>query len=169
MTKETVVPGFGRSLRRVGVGVLAATTAASACLGAVVLIARGLSVSAVATASPVWGHPVLAGITLGVVVGAPAIWLAWLTCSGDTRTDAIALLSGALASDRLDGDGDRHGAGIRRHPTDLPGRWRGVDLARSDRYRIPTRPDTRQVTMRPPRSRCLSPERTFADPTPRDP
>ena len=90
------LPGFGRPLRRVGVGVLAATTAASACLGAVVLIARGLSVSAVATASPVWGHPVLAGITLGVVVGAPSIWLAWLTCSGDTRTDAIALLSGAL-------------------------------------------------------------------------
>lgn len=69
MTKETVVPGFGRPLRRVGVGVLAATTAVSACLGAVVLIARGLSVSAAATASPVWGHPMLAVITLGVVVG----------------------------------------------------------------------------------------------------
>ena len=59
--------------------------AVSACLGAVVLIARGLSVSAAATAGPgVGGHPVLAGITLGVVVGAPAIWLAWLTCCGDT-------------------------------------------------------------------------------------
>ena len=86
--------GSLRGHRRVAVGVFAAVVAVSAYAGAVGLVTGGLAIGAGVDQLPL--GPLPGGVTLAVAVGAPATWLAWLAWRGDARTDAAALICGAL-------------------------------------------------------------------------
>jgi len=55
-----------------------------------------LSLGAVVTERLPFGSPVLGGLALALIVGAPSTWLAVLAWRGDRRTRAASLLTGVL-------------------------------------------------------------------------
>ena len=85
-----------RLRRRLGVSVFAGLIAFSAYAGAFGLVTGWLMLDDTAAARLPFGSPVLGGIALAVIVGVPTTRLAWLAWRGDPRTEAVALLSGAL-------------------------------------------------------------------------
>ena len=95
MTNSTVTD-VRRTPRRAGTSIFVALVALSAVAGAVGLVTGWLRLDDVAAGRLPFGSPVLGGIALAVVVGAPTTWLAWLAWHGDPRTDVVALITGLL-------------------------------------------------------------------------
>ena len=82
--------------RHVGLSIFAAVIALSAYAGSVGLASGLLTLDDTVAARLPFGSPVLGGLALALVVGAPTSWLAWLAWRGDARTDTAAFLSGVL-------------------------------------------------------------------------
>lgn len=83
-----------RAHRRSALSVFAAVIALSAYAGAAGLVTGWLTLDEVVAARLPFGSPVLGGLALALIVGAPNTWLAWLAWHGDPRADAVAFLSG---------------------------------------------------------------------------
>jgi hypothetical protein len=94
MTRDLKDPPHVR--RHVGLSIFAAVIALSAYLGCVGLASGWLTLDDTVVARLPFGSPVVGGLALALVVGAPTTWLAWLAWRGDTRTDTAAFLSGVL-------------------------------------------------------------------------
>lgn len=82
--------------RRTGTSLLAAAIAVSAYGGALGLALGFLALPEALEARLPLGSPVLGGLALAAVVGAPSTILARFAWRGDARTDAMALVAGLL-------------------------------------------------------------------------